>query len=208
MSIRIAIVEDDTEIRKMTASLLNFNADLECTNTFSSAEEFEEALPTLRADVVLMDIGLPGKSGIECIKNIRAAASNLNFMMFTTHYAAKEVFEALAVGATGYIVKGCNPEQLAESIREVHAGGSPMSREISRLVTASFLRTEPKFPELEKLTKQEREVLRGLEKGLAYKEIAALHFVSEHTVRSQVRRIYEKLEVHTRTEALIKVFGA
>jgi DNA-binding NarL/FixJ family response regulator len=206
MSIRVTIVEDDAEIRKMTSSLLNLFADIECSCTFCSAEEFEKALPTLEADVVLMDIGLPGKNGIDCIKTCKNA-QEMNFIMFTTHLEAQNVFDALAAGATGYILKGCNPDRLADAIREVHEGGSPMSREISRLVTSSFKRTEKLFPNLEKITTQEHEVLKGLEKGWSYREIAAQRFVSEHTVRSQVRSIYEKLEVHSRTEALNKVFG-
>jgi DNA-binding NarL/FixJ family response regulator len=206
MSIRVAIVEDDAEIRKMTSSLLNLFADIECACTFSSAEEFEKALPTLQADVILMDIGLPGKNGIDCIKSCKNEPE-MNFIMFTTHLESRSVFDALAAGATGYILKGCNPERLADAVREVHQGGSPMSREISRLVTASFKRTEKLFPNLEKITTQEHEVLKGLDKGWSYREIAAHRFVSEHTVRSQVRSIYEKLEVHSRTEALNKVFG-
>jgi DNA-binding NarL/FixJ family response regulator len=206
MSIRVAIVEDDAEIRKMTSSLLNLFADIECACTFGSAEEFEIALPTLQADVILMDIGLPGKNGIDCIKTCKNE-QEMNFIMFTTHLESQNVFDALAAGATGYILKGCNPDRLADAIREVHDGGSPMSREISRLVTASFKRTEKHFPALEKLTTQEHEVLKGLDKGWSYREIAAQRFVSEHTVRSQVRSIYEKLEVHSRTEALNKVFG-
>ncbi len=207
MSIRIALVEDEPEIRKLTASLLNFYPDLECVGTFASAEEFARAFPNLEVDVVLMDIGLPAQNGIEAVRQWHPKYAAVEFVMFTTHTDSREVFEALAAGAAGYVLKGGEPEQLADAIREVKAGGSPMSRQIARMVAASFQRTEPQFPELEKLTKQEREVLKGLDKGLAYKEIAAQHYVSEHTVRSQVRSIYEKLEVHTRTEALNKFHG-
>lgn len=205
MPIHIAIVEDDSEIRKLTASLINLYADLECSSMFASAEDFEHALPKLQVDVVLMDIGLPGKSGIACVQDCSASHPHLDFVIFTTHNDAREVFEALSVGATGYVLKGCPPDQLAEAIREVRAGGSPMSREISRMVTASFTRTEPRNHELDTLTEQEWEVLRGLEKGWSYKEVAARRFVSVHTVRSQVRSIYEKLQVHTRTDALNKL---
>jgi DNA-binding NarL/FixJ family response regulator len=207
MSIRIVLVEDDPEIRQLTAGLLHFFDDLECVGAFGSAEEFVRALPTLNADVVLMDIGLPGQSGTACVQAQHSRYPALEFVMFTDHADSQAVFEALAAGASGYVLKGGLPEQLAEAVREVHAGGSPMSRQIARMVAASFKRTEPQFPELQKLTKQEQEVLKGLDKGLAYKEIAALYFVSEHTVRSQVRSIYQKLEVHTRTEALNKLHG-
>jgi DNA-binding NarL/FixJ family response regulator len=207
MPIRIAIVEDDSEIRKLTCSILNFYPDLECIGLFGSAEEFKDALPSLHTDVVLMDIGLPGLSGIECIRQCRSGLPSVEFIMFTDHTDSREVFEALAAGASGYVLKGGLPEQLAEAIREVHAGGSPMSRQIARMVAGSFKRTEPLYPDLENLTPQEREVLKFLDKGLSYKEIASEKFVSEHTIRSQVRSIYRKLEVHTRTEALNKVHG-
>ena len=207
MPIRVAIVEDDADIRKMTASLLNFYPDIECVGAFGDAEGFEENLPSLRPDVVLMDIGLPGRSGIECVRDCRKKNTGVEFVMFTDHTDTKEVFEALAAGASGYVLKGGTPDRLAEDIREVQAGGSPMSRQISRMVAASFLRMEPKHPHLEKLSPQEWEVLHGLDKGWSYKEIAAQRYVSEHTVRTQVRSIYEKLQVHTRTEALNLLHG-
>ena len=149
-----------------------------------------------------MDIGLPGQNGIACVRECKPAFPNVEFVMFTDHLDSNEIFEALAAGATGYVLKGGTPERLAQDIRDVQAGGSPMSRQISRMVTASFQRTETRHPHLERLTKQEWEVLRGLAQGWSYKEIATRNFVSEHTIRSQVRSIYQKLEVHTRTEAL------
>ena len=203
--IKIAIVEDDADIRKLTASLLNFYADMECIGIYSSAEEFSLALPLHQPDVVLMDIGLPKQNGIECVRENHAKFPEVEFVMFTDHTDTQGVFEALAAGATGYVLKGGMPEKLVDAIREVKNGGSPMSRQISRMVTAYFHRTEPQFPELENLTEQERVVLNGLDKGWSYKEIAAKRHVSEHTVRSQVRSIYEKLQVHTRIEALNKI---
>lgn len=203
--IKVAIVEDDNDIRKLTASLLNMNEDIECIGLYASAEDFLTILPTSQADVVLMDIGLPEKNGIDCVRESHDLFPNIEFIMFTDHVDPKKVFDALSVGATGYVVKGEKPERLANAIRDVVAGGSPMSRQISRLVTASFQRTEPQFPELEKLTEQERIVLNCLDEGLSYKEIAAKRYVSENTVRTQVRSVYEKLQVHTRTDALNKL---
>lgn len=202
--IKVAIVEDDNEIRKLTASLLNFYEEIECVGTFSNAEEFSHALPSLQPDVVLMDIGLPQQNGIECVRENHLKFPDIEFVMFTNSIDTKGVFEALASGATGYVLKGGKPEKLIESIREVKAGGSPMSRQISRMVTATFQQTEKKYPELEKLTEQEHEVLKGLYLGWSYKEIASHRFVSEHTVRSQVRSIYQKLQVHTRAEVMLK----
>ena len=203
--IKVAIVEDDIDIRTLTCSLLNLYDGINCIATFDSAEAFQKALP-LAVDVVLMDIGLPKQNGIDCIKECHQRYPDIEFIMFTDHIDKKGVFEALAVGATGYVLKGGVPEYLVAAIRDVKAGGSPMSRQISRMVTASFLRTEDEFPEIEKLTEQERLVLNGLNEGLSYKEIAATKFVSENTIRSQVRSIYEKLHVHTRMEALRKVY--
>jgi DNA-binding NarL/FixJ family response regulator len=208
MPIRLSIVEDDLEIRKMTASLVNFYEDIECVGTYGDAESFIEDLPRLTPDVVFMDIGLPGQSGIECVRNCKQNQEcGSEFVMFTDHSDSREVFEALAAGATGYVLKGGTPNQLVEAIREVASGGSPMSRQISRLVINSFQHTHITCPELEKLSPLEQEVLECLDKGWAYKEIAAHRYVSEHTIRTQVRSIYKKLQVHSRTEALNKLHG-
>ncbi len=207
MPIRVAIVEDDEDIRKLTTSLLNFYPDIECIGAFGNAEDFAKNLPSLLPDVVLMDIGLPVQNGIECVRANHETFANIEFLMFTDHTDTKEVFEALAAGATGYVLKGGTPEQLANAIRDVHAGGSPMSRQISRMVATAFRQSEQKHPSLDKLTPQEWEVLQCLDKGWAYKEIAAHRFVSEHTVRTQVRTIYQKLQVHSRTDALNMLHG-
>jgi len=230
MSIRIAIVEDDEEIRKLTAGILNFYDDLECVGSFGTAELFMQSMPWLQPDVVLMDIGLPGMDGIACVECCKTLAPdeecNTEFIMFTNHTDSREVFDALKVGASGYVLKNGTPEQLAHAIRDVMDGGSPMSRQISRMVTAYFRNgggqepPEPAMQEapsppvnpspltgakpIEQLTEQEKVVLDLLAEGLSYKEIAAKRFVSEHTVRTQVRSIYRKLQVHNRTGALNK----
>lgn len=207
MNIRIVIVEDNEEIRKMTASLLNLYPDLECIGAFSNAEEFSAALPQLQPDVVLMDIGLPGQSGIECVRDCHLTHPKVEFIMFTEHTDSEEVFLAIAAGADGYVLKGGTPERLAQNIRDVVGGGSPMSSLISRMVVRSLQELSPRHPDLEKLTGQEWKVLFGLDKGLSYKAIAAEHNVSIDTIRSQVRSIYRKLQVHTRTEALLILNG-
>ncbi len=202
--IKIAIVEDSPDVRKLTASLLNQFSDIECIGSFDSAETFSSALPNLQADVVLMDIGLPKQNGIDCVFENAHKYPNLEFIMFTDHADNNEVFRALGAGANGYLLKGGMIEQLAEGIREIKAGGSPMSRQYARLAINYMRESEKKYPELEKLTEQEHIVLKGLYKGLSYKEIANNRFVSEHTVRSQVRSIYHKLHVHTRAELMNK----
>lgn len=202
--IKVAIVEDDQDIRELTAGLLNFYNDIECVGVFGSAEDFIISIPNIIANVVLMDIGLPGMNGIECIKSSSKLFPNIEFLIYSDHLDTQDVFQALTVGANGYVLKGSSPEKLVDAIRDIHAGGSPMSRQISRMVAASFQKNETLHPDFEKLTTQEWEVLKGLDKGYAYKEIASIRFVSEHTVRSQVRSIYEKLHVHSRTDALNK----
>lgn len=205
LTIKVVIVEDDVDIRKMTASLLNFYPDIECIGSFSNTQDFVKSLEHSYPNVVLMDIGLPIQNGIDCIRICSPEHPKIEFLIYSDHLDSREVFEALAVGANGYVLKGSAPEKLAEAIRDIHAGGSPMSRQISRMVATSFKQNEKKHPDFDSLTAQEWVVMEGLEKGLAYKEIAAIRYVSEHTVRSQVRSIYEKLHVHTRTEALNKL---
>jgi DNA-binding NarL/FixJ family response regulator len=202
LTIKYAIVEDEPEIRFLTVQLLNFYKDLECVGQFATAEQYLHALPKLRAQVILMDIGLPDRTGIECIQLGRAIQPNLDYLIFTNHLEPEKVFEALAAGAVGYLLKGCLPEQLGQAIREVRAGGSPMSWQISRLVTKQFERTEKAFPLLESLTPQEINVLQDLAKGKSYKDIHKERFISENTVRSHVKNIYGKLQIHTRAEAI------
>ena len=158
-----------------------------------------------RVDIVLMDIGLPGIPGTECVRLCSVANMSFNFVMYTTHFVASEVFEALRAGAKGYILKGCQPQQLVSDIEEMYAGGSPMSPQISRLVIESFNQVGSDQDKLDKLTKQEKEILQDLDKGLNYKEIALRRFVSPHTVRAHIRSIYEKLHVHSKLEA-VRIF--
>ncbi len=207
MGIRVIIVEDDPEVRKLTASLINLYPDLECIGLFETAEAFEAALPDLLPDVVLIDLSLPGMSGCEIIRKVRPDYPDINFMMFTIHQHTREVFECLASGARGYVLKGAPPEDISFAIRELQKGYSYMSGPIARMVMESFRVTEKKYPYLEKLTTQERLVLESLAKGLRYKEIAAKHFVELTTIKSQVSSIFRKLEVHSRTEAVNKVYG-
>lgn len=200
--IRICLVEDDEDIRQLTKGVLELSSEIKCVAEFSNAEDFLKNTDRLNADFVLMDIGLPGMSGIECVKHCNIKSKGIDFIMYTTHFDANDVFEALKAGAKGYILKGGSPEKLIQDVFEMADGGSPMSPQISRLVTNSFNKYENLNESLSKLTKQEWEVLSGLEKGLNYKEIASQKFVSTHTVRAQIRSIYEKLHVHTKLEAI------
>ena len=205
MSIRVVIVEDEKEIRELTARLLAMYEDIDCVATFESAEIFSSSLPKILPDVVLMDITLPNQTSIECIRQVHPQYPAVEFVMFTSHNDTKKVFDALAAGATGYVLKGGTPENLAAAIREVKNGGSPMTRSIARLVTNSFNHPENEHTEFPTLTKQEKEILNDLNKGWSYKEIAAQRFISTNTVRSHIRHIYEKLQVHSAIEALNKL---
>ena len=208
MVIRVIIVEDDPEVRKLTAGIINLYQDLECVGLFDSAESFMEGMPSLLPDVVLMDLSLPKMSGSECVKVMRQKFPVVNFVMFTIHLEPEKVFQCFRNGAKGYILKGSPPEVVAEGIREVYSGGGPMSKHIARLVLASFVENDDEEnPELQKLTPQERLVLEKLAKGKTYKQIAAEHFVELSTIKSQVQSIYKKLEVNSRIEAINKVYG-
>ena len=200
--IRICLVEDDEEIRRLTKDVLELNGDILCVETCDSAEDFMTKCNYLEVDIVMMDIGLPGMSGIDCVKRCAINVNMPNFVMYTTHYDSHEVFDALKAGAKGYILKGGPPNRLIEDIHDMASGGSPMSPRISRLVTESFNPCNNNSDDLAKLTKQEREILHDLDKGLNYKEIANIRFISPHTVRAHIRSIYEKLHVHSKLDAI------
>ncbi len=205
MNIRIALVEDDPELLEGMSSMLATSADVTLTGSFSSAEDFLAKALELRPDVVLMDIGLPGMSGIECVGKIKASLPSTQFLMWTTFEDDEKIFDALRAGAAGYLLKNSTLQAIIEAINDISRGGSPMSSSIARKVIESF---RPKTTVLEEhnLTAREREILEWLAKGLRYKEIAARLFISTETVRKHIRNMYEKLHVQSRTDALNKVF--
>jgi DNA-binding NarL/FixJ family response regulator len=207
MNLNLCIVEDDPRIRSLTAEIINKNPSMRCDYTFSSAEEFLNELGTIHFDYVLMDIGLPGISGTECVSWCTANNKKIDFIMYTTHCDSVEVFGALRAGAKGYILKSGDPNKLIEGILEMADGGSPMSPKISRMVANSFAEMNQPNDNLQKLSLQEWEVLKGLNQGLSYKEIASKKFVSCHTVRAQIRSIYEKLHVHNKVDAIKLIKG-
>ena len=206
MKINVGIVEDEKQIRESLTVLINGSEGFTCLHAFETAEEAIKKIPSLNLNVVLMDVHLPGKTGIECIAEIKPLCPQTQFIMSTSFEDIETVFKALKAGAAGYLTKTTQPSKLLSAITEVHNGGSPMSSQIARKVVASF-QTNEKNVELEKLSQREQEILQLLSKGFRYKEIADKIFLSLETVRTHIRNIYEKLQVNSRTDALNKVFG-
>jgi DNA-binding NarL/FixJ family response regulator len=173
---------------------------------YGSAEEALAALPVQKPDVVLMDINLPGMSGVECVRRLKPLCPDTQFIMSTVYEDDENIFESLKAGATGYLLKKTVPARILEAITEVHQGGSPMSTQIARRIIGTFQKKDA-ITAADELTSREKEILKSLSEGLRYKEIAGKFRISIETVRSHARNIYEKLQVQSRTEALNKVYG-
>lgn len=207
MIISVAIVEDHALTRELWATVLSGAAGFRCVGKFENTEEAIGELPALAPDVVLLDINLPGLSGIECARQMKLRMPTTQFVMVTAYEDANHIFDALAAGATGYLMKSTGPEELLEAIREVRAGGSPMSTSIARKVVQSFLpKDAPASPSSTEtcLTAREKEVLDLLVKGDLYKEIADTLKISVPTVSTHIRKIYEKLHVRSRAQAVAR----
>jgi DNA-binding NarL/FixJ family response regulator len=207
MKIRVGIIEDEKHIRESLSILINGSVGFSCENTFESADDAIREIPELKLDVVLVDIHLSGKTGIDCVTAIKPICSDTQFLMCTSYEDTTSIFNALKAGASGYITKTTPPSKLLEAITDVHQGGSPMSSHIARKIVQSFQPEERPNVELQKLSTREQQILDNLSKGLRYKEIAGNLFISSETVRKHIRNIYEKLQVNSRIEALNKVFG-
>jgi DNA-binding NarL/FixJ family response regulator len=202
--ITVSIVDDEADLRKHIAGYLAAAGNIRCKSAYASAEEALEHLPQDKPDVILMDINLGDMDGIECVRRLTAVMPEAQVLMLTVFEDTDQIFRALAAGASGYLLKRLSPKKLLEAIEEVRAGGSPMSALIARKVVQSFKSTPKRGDESVDLSPRERSVLDGLAAGLAYKQIADQLGVSIHTVRNYIRRIYEKLHVCSRTEAVAK----
>jgi DNA-binding NarL/FixJ family response regulator len=204
MTINVSIVEDDNDIRESLCVLISGSEGFNCISSHKNAESALRNIARERPDVVLMDINLPGASGIECVKNLKKILPDINILMLTVYDDSKRIFDSLSAGANGYLLKRTPPSLLLDAIKEVNQGGSPMSGQIARMVVESFRKFGDSNNEMENLTKREEEILSLLAKGYKYKEIGDTLFIGVETVRSHLRRIYEKLHVRSRTEAAVK----
>ncbi|MBK9451881.1 MAG: response regulator transcription factor [Bacteroidetes bacterium] len=207
MSIKVIIVEDNVDVNQSLVALLNGTDTTDCIASFENAEDFSKALPDLSPDVVLMDIHLPGNSGIDCIRAMKPLYPQVQYLIFSIFDDVQHIFAGLEAGACGYILKTAPFSELLAAIQDIHQGGSPMSGPIARKVVQRFQQKRENV-ELQKLSPREQELLALLSKGFRYKEIADQLSISIETVRKHVRNIYEKLQVQSRTDALNKVFGS
>lgn len=204
MSISVSIVEDDRPTLESLAALLRRAPGVRLLGAHPSGEAALAHLPVEQPEVVLMDINLPGMSGIDCIPRLKARMPALQVLMLTTYEDSHLIFNSLRAGASGYILKNKSSAELLDAIRQVHEGGAPMSMRIARKVVAFFNQLPEPSSGAEQLSEREAQVLAALAKGLLYKEIGAQLKISENTVRTYIKRIYEKLHVSSRTEAVAK----
>lgn len=202
MKIRLSLVEDDEPTRQILGDIIRAAPDLELVSLFVDAESALEGLLRDRPDVVLMDINLPQLSGVECVRRLRPVLTQTQFLMLTVYEDADHIFAALAAGATGYLLKSTRRADLLIAIQQIVAGGSPMSSGIARKVVQSFAKPDSPRSELEGLSPREQSVLSLLAQGLLYKEIADTLLISVPTVNTYIRRIYEKLHVRSRSQAI------
>ena len=205
LTIRVAIVEDDARLRQSLEILLASSSNCICIGACSSAEDAIKQIPIWQPDVVLMDIHLPNRSGIECTAALKELLPRLQVIILTSYEDTDNLFKALRVGACGYLLKRVQPAEILAAIQEVHDGGAPMSSEIARKVLGAFHEATPPAATQDELSRREREILELLRRGLSNKEIAADLSISVPTVKVHVRHIYEKLHVRCRVELLVRL---
>jgi DNA-binding NarL/FixJ family response regulator len=204
MQIKVVIVDDDEEIRASLAALIRRSPNMRLIGDYANAEIALKEIPRHAPDVVLMDINLPGMKGYECVRQLKATRPEVQFLMLTVYEDGDSLFNSLKAGASGYLLKRTASSRLLEAIRDVYSGGSPMTPQLARRVVQFFSKPADGDSSLSELTPGEREFLGQLANGYAYKEIADRMKISIDTVRSYVRTVYEKLHVHSRTEAVVK----
>lgn len=204
MPIKVSIVDDDEGIRSSLATLIRRAPALKLMGDYADAETALKELPRKAPDVVLMDINLPGMNGVECVRLLKSSLPQLQVLMLTVYEDSDSLFKSFRAGASGYLLKRTASARLLEAIQDVHEGGSPMTPQLARRVVQFFSGPPKEDSPLSKLTPGEREFLDQLANGYTYKEIADRMKITIDTVRSYVRTVYEKLHVHSRTEAVVK----
>jgi len=204
VTINVSIVEDDAEARELLADWLNSTPGFHCLSEHADGSSALEQLPGVRPDIVLMDINLPGLNGIECVRQLKGLMPTTQFLMLTVYGDTHSIFQALEAGATGYLLKRTSREELFAALRLVQAGGSPISSGIARRVAQAFQKNQTTPGGDEALSGRERQVLDLLARGHPEKQIAEQLSLSQHTVHTYIRRIYEKLQVHSHAQAVAK----
>lgn len=202
-NIRVSIVDDNVELNNNLASILRSEPGIELVSTFYDAESAEEGILPGMCDILVVDINLPGKSGIDLLEKLVKSGVTSQFLMYTIHDGNEYLFKALKAGATGYILKGASAAQIIEYIRLMHAGGAPMTPSIARKVI-SFFQDKPFNEDSSNLTKREIEVLKLLNQGFTYNEVADELDISKNTVHTHIKNIYEKLQASGREDAIRK----
>jgi DNA-binding NarL/FixJ family response regulator len=202
--IQVALVDDDEEIRANLAYRIGESPSFRLAGSYRDAESALDDIPKRKPHVVLMDINLPRMDGVECVRLLKPKLPDTQFIMLTVYEDSNRLFKSLMAGASGYLLKRTTPSKLLSAIREAHRGGSPMTPQIARLVVQHFRQAPAPSSEMQALTPREREVLDQLSKGFRYKEIVDNLVISEGTLHSHIRNIYDKLHVHSRTEAVVK----
>jgi DNA-binding NarL/FixJ family response regulator len=200
----VAVVEDDQGLRKQLVELLGTAPDIQCLGAFASGEEALKRIPVLKPDVVLMDIQLPGISGIKCVAELKKAIPAVRIIMVTIYEDSERIFKALKAGANGYLVKSAPPRQMLEAVRDALGGGAPMSSHIASKVIEHFHTLGPAPEETENLSPREQQVLDLLAAGFIYKEIGDKLNIRVSTVRTYVENICQKLHVRNRLEAVAR----
>jgi DNA-binding NarL/FixJ family response regulator len=204
MSISVSIVEDDTKVRESLARLIDGSPGYQCASEHASGESALAEIPKIKPNVILMDINLIGISGVECARQLKPLLPNTQIIMLTVYQNTEHIFDALAAGATGYMLKQTKPDKLLIAVKDVYEGGSPMSSHIARKIVQSFQQQSAQNEETPSLSPREAQVIELLAKGYLYKEVADTMGVSYATIHTHIRHIYEKLQVRSRTEAVVK----
>jgi DNA-binding NarL/FixJ family response regulator len=207
MPIRVSIVEDNPSLRETLVKMFNGAQGMQCVSAHGTGEDAVTHLPPANPDVALVDIHLPGMNGIECVAKLKSQLPRLQMLMLTRYEQNDLIFNSIRAGASGYLLKNTPRAELLQAIEQVHAGGAPMTMQIARKVMDHFRKIQQPAADVEKLTPREQEVLALLAKGYLYKQIGDELGISINTLRNRLRAIYEKLHVHSRTEATVKFLG-